>query len=75
MQGTDNLHDLHRCSRYQYLKTEKMILVVAESHKLANEHVTCDITQNQGCQNITELKPPSLKVLMSFLSRMYEVVL
>ena len=51
-----------------------MILVVAESHKLANEHVTCDITQNQVCQSITELKP-SLKVLMSFLSRMYEVVL
>ena len=48
------------------------LVVVAEAHKLANEHVyaTCDITQN-----ITELKPPSLKVLMSFLCQMYEVLL
>ena len=58
MQGTNNFDDFHHCLRYQYLKTDKMIiLVVAEAQGLANGHAT--VTVNI----ITELKLPSLKAV------------
>ena len=61
MLGTDNFHDLHHCSRYQYLKTDKIIIIASDAHWLTKEHATCEITRN-----ITELKLPSLTVWLNF---------